>query len=213
MNQKIYCISGLGADHQVFRNLVLNGHELKPIPWIRPEKNEPIEKYARRMIEYINEPAPIILGVSFGGMMGIEIAKLIKVKKLVIISSIKSPLEMPQWMRLAGKFQLNKIIPIKSYKITEGIDNSRLGVSNEEERSMVNQYRRSADSIYMNWAVNEVLNWKNDWQPDNIIHIHGDKDKIFPIKNLKADHVIKNGTHLMVYNRANEISELVRASL
>jgi len=209
MSQKIYCISGLGADHQVFKRLELNGHELKPIPWIRPEKNERIDKYAVRMIQCIDESFPVILGVSFGGMMGIEIAKLINVKKLIIISSIKSPAEMPQWMRLAGKLQLNKILPIKSYKITERIDNDRLGVSNEEERLLVEQYRRSADSMYMNWAVNQVLNWKNGWHPGNIIHIHGDKDKIFPVKNLKADHVVKNGTHLMVYNRAKEISELL----
>ena len=209
MSQKIYCISGLGADHHVFKNLELNGHELKPVPWVRPEKNELIDNYARRMIECIEEPSPVILGVSFGGMMAIEIAKLINVKKLIIVSSIKSPAEMPQWMRLAGKLQLNKLLPIKSYKMTERIDNDRLGVSNEEERLLVAQYRRSADSMYMSWAVNEVLNWKNGWQPGNIVHIHGDKDKIFPVKNLKADHIIKNGTHLMVYNRAKEISELL----
>jgi hypothetical protein len=78
---------------------------------------------------------------------------------------------------------------------------------------MVQAYRNAADPIYLTWAVNEVLNWKNNWQPQNIIHIHGDKDKIFPIRKVSADHVIKDGTHLMVYNRAREISNILHQVL
>jgi esterase/lipase len=213
MSKTIYCISGLGADEKVFCNLQLNGHELRYIPWLRPHKKESIENYARRMMEKIQQPSPILLGVSFGGMIGIEIAKQMKLKKLFIISSIKSSTELPRWMRITGRLQLHKMLPVRSYKITEKIDNDRLGVSNEEERRMVQAYRNAADPVYLTWAIDQVLNWKNDWHPDNIIHIHGDKDKIFPVKKLAATHVVKEGTHLMIYNRAAEISEYIEMEL
>jgi len=213
MGKIIYCISGLGADEKVFDRLELNGHELRHIPWLSPNKKETIVEYARRMREAINSPDPVLLGVSFGGMVGIEIAKQIQLEKLILVSSIKNLRELPSWMRLAGQMQLNRLLPIRSYKITRKIDNHRLGVSNKEEEMMVQAYRNAADPVYLTWAVNEVLNWKNDWQPQNIIHIHGDKDKIFPIKKVFADHVIKDGTHLMIYNRAIEISGILRQVL
>ena len=213
MSKVIYCISGLGADEKVFNNLELNGHDLRHIPWLRPKMKETIVGYASRMREKICESPAIVLGVSFGGMIGIEIAKQIQLEKLIIVSSIKNVKELPSWMKYVGQLQLNKFLPIRSYKFIEKIDNDRLGVSNEEERIMVQAYRKTADRVYMNWAVNEVLNWKNDWLPDNIVHIHGDKDKVFPIKKIAASHVVKNGTHLMIYNRGKEISEFIRKEL
>lgn len=213
MSQKIFCISGLGADERVFKNLKVNGHELEYVPWLKPERDESISSYAARMAAPIRHPSPVLLGVSFGGMMGIEIAKQLSVKQLFIVSSVKSKNEIPRWMRVAGSLKLNKILPIRSYKITERIDNNRLGVSNEEEKAMVRDYRRKADPVYLTWAVNQVLNWQNEWQPANIIHIHGDNDRIFPVKKIVPDYVVKNGTHMIIYNRAAEVGNFIEKEL
>lgn len=213
MEQNIYCISGLGADEKVFTNLSVNGYKLRYVPWLKPQKNEKIEDYAARMAAQISEPAPVLLGVSFGGMIGIEIAKQAAVKKLFIISSIKSVKELPSWMRIVGKMKLNKLLPTKAYKYTEKVDNNRLGVTTKEEREMVRAYRRNADPQYLEWAINQVVNWKNDWQPDQLVHIHGDKDKIFPVKKLQHTHIIKDGTHMMIYNRAKEIGQYIGEKL
>ena len=136
-----------------------------------------------------------------------------KLQRLIIVSSIKSTVELPGWMKIAGKIKLNKLIPSKSYQFTEKIDNNRLGVSTKEERDMVRIYRKNADPVYLDWAIHQILNWKNDWQPDNIIHIHGDKDKIFPIKKINPTHIIKEGTHMIIYNRANEVGEFILQEL
>ena len=213
MNKKIYCISGLGADEKIFTNLQLKGYELKHIPWLRPHKAEKLEAYAARMAAHIREEDAVLLGVSFGGMMGIEIARQRPLKKLILVSSIKSVQELPRWMQLAGKLKLNKVLPVRSSSFTEKIDNRRLGVSNEEEKEMVKAYRRSADRVYLEWAVEQILNWKNSWWPANIVHIHGDKDRIFPVKKIKADYVINDATHMMIYNRAAEVGGCISKEL
>ena len=213
MKRTVYCISGLGADEKVFANLRVDGYELIHIPWLRPHKNETLVTYAKRMAASFRHETPVLLGVSFGGMLGIEIARQLPLQKLIIVSSIKSVTELPPWMKVVGKMQLNKFLPVRSYKFTEKVDNNRLGVSNEEEKKMVQAYRKTADSVYINWAINKVVNWKNNWQPDNLIHIHGDQDKMFPIKRIKATHIIKGGTHLMIYNRAKEIGEYLEKVL
>jgi esterase/lipase len=213
MSSVIYCISGLGAGKSIFDNLSVNGYELRHLLWIQPLKRESIEQNAARMSAAIREPAPLLLGVSFGGIMAIEIAKQLPVKKLFVVSSVKSVNELPGWMKNVGRLLLNKIFPVKPFRLIQPIANNRLGISNEEEKRMVQAYRRSADPVYLNWAINQVLNWKNNWQPDNLIHIHGDRDKIFPIKKVTATHVVKDGTHLMIYNRAQEISEFIQQSV
>lgn len=213
MKKRIYCISGLGADEKIFTHLDIDGYELRYIPWIRPHKKETIDSYAKRMAKHIKDENAILIGVSFGGMIGIEIAKQLPLRKLFIVSSIKSVLEMPRWMKMAGTLKLDKILPVRLHKYTEKIDNKRLGVSNKEEKEMVRAYRKNADLVFVDWAISQIVNWKNGWQPENIIHIHGEKDKIFPIKKLNPSFVVKDGTHMMIYNRAKEISEFIQKEL
>ena len=208
----IYCISGLGADEKIFHHLHLNA-QLKFIPWMRPFKNENIGEYAMRMAASIKHPSPVLLGVSFGGMIGIEIARHLAIEKLIIISSVKSAGELPRWMKVTGRFNLHKILPTRSYKFIEKFDNDRLGVTNEAERNLVDHYRKNADPVYLDWAVHQVLTWKNDWYPESIVHIHGEKDKIFPVKNLRPTHIIEKGTHLMIINKGEELSQCINSVL
>jgi pimeloyl-ACP methyl ester carboxylesterase len=209
----IYCISGLGADERAFSKLKINGYTLKVIPWILPHKQESIAHYAKRMRAGITEENPVLMGLSFGGMMCTEIAKQIHVHKIIIISSIKSSSELPLWMKTVALLKLNKIVPLKSTRLTQPIQNKMLGVQTEEEKTLVAGLRKEADLPYVNWAVHQAINWKNYWHHPGIYHIHGDKDNMFPIKNIKADYTIKNAGHFMIMNRADEVSACINSIL
>lgn len=205
----IYYISGLGADERAFTQLKLPEQNWIYLPWLMPEKREPIDHYAARMAENITEPNPVLMGLSFGGMMSIEIAKQLPVHQVILISSIKSRSELPRWMRLAGNSRINRFISMQSYPFLEPIQNRFLGVTNEAERTIANHFRRTVDPVYLNWAIDAVLNWENTKIPSNIHHIHGDRDHIFPIKNIQATHVIPGGGHFMIMNKALAISSLL----
>lgn len=160
------------------------------------------------MAKQIKEPHPILMGLSFGGMMCIEIAKLLDAEKVILISSIPSFKQMPLWMRAAGKMKLNKIIPVHAYtQVLEPVQNYHMGVKTKEEIEIVRHYRKNVSQVYLDWAVNAVLNWKNDWQPSKLYHIHGDADKIFPLKKVNPDYIVKGGTHFMIFNRAKEVND------
>jgi pimeloyl-ACP methyl ester carboxylesterase len=209
----IYCISGFGADERVFSKLNFEDAEVHFIPWIDPFKNEPIEEYAGRMSEQIKHDNPILVGLSFGGIMCIEIAKIGTTGKVIIISGIKSFHEMPMWMRLAGKLKLDKIFPLKTFWFIEPIENYNLGIENKEELKLVQQYRKTIGQQFTNWATHQIINWKNEWLPENLIHIHGGKDHIFPIKNIKADYIIPGGGHFMIMNRSEEVNTIIKKIL
>lgn len=197
----------------MFEKIAVPGYVLKPLKWKIPLKQETLQQYAQRMLAEIKEEKPVLMGLSFGGMMSIEIAKLVEVEKVIIISSIKSYSELPGWMRFVGKLRLDKIVPLKSFKIMEPVQNYKLGVTNEEERKMAIEYRRNADSKYTNWAIHQVLNWKNDWQPPYTFHIHGTKDRMFPIKKITPSYTVNDGGHLMIMNKAEEINQYLLSIL
>jgi len=210
----IYCISGLGATAKAFSKLTIDGYRLHVIEWMQPLPKETIEQYAQRMRSEIQQDNPVLMGLSFGGMMCIEIAKQIPVQKIIIISSIKSAAELPFWMKAAGRLKLNKMLPVKSnYKLSMPIQNYFLGVSTPEEKEVVAASRRAANTQYVQWAVDKVINWNSNWQHPAIIHIHGDADKMFPIKKINPTFIVKQGGHFMIMNKATEVSALIQQSL
>ncbi len=210
----IFCISGLGADERAFSKLNIPGYQLQVIPWLQPQAGESLQQYAARMRAGINENDPILMGLSFGGMVCIEIAKQVSVRRLILVSSIKSYKELPLWMKAVARLKLNKIIPLRSnYTMTGFIQNHFLGISTTEEKALVAHSRQKANTQYIRWSVDKIVNWKNHWQPPAVIHIHGDKDRMFPVKKIAGPHIIKNGGHFMIMNKAPEVSALIHHHL
>ncbi len=209
----IYVISGLGADERAFSRLVLPDYKLVYLPWFLPLPKETIEGYAYKMSLGIKEKNPLLMGLSFGGMMCIEIAKLIPVKLVIIISSISSVTGIPRWLKRVGRLNLNNLFPMRSFRIFEPIQNRFLGVTTLTEIEMVREYRKNSPTAYNNWAINQVINWHNTWQPTNLFHIHGDKDNIFPVKYVTPTHIVKNGGHFMIMNMAAEVSIYIKEIL
>jgi hypothetical protein len=79
--------------------------------------------------------------------------------------------------------------------------------------NLVHEYRKNIGQQYTNWSVNQILRWKNEWQPAKLVHIHGGRDRIFPIKNIKADYVIADGGHFIIMNRAEKINQILAGIL
>lgn len=209
----IYCISGLGADERVFSKCDFPGHEVHFINWIIPGKNDTIESYAKKMIEHIHHDNPILIGLSFGGIMCIEISRLIKTELVIIISSVKSTSELPFWLRVSGKLKLNRLLPMRSFKILEPIQNYNLGITTEDEKALVREYRKNINQQYADWAINALLNWKSKEAPKKLYHIHGAKDRIFSIKRINPDYTIRDGGHLMIMQKTDELNQIIHSIL
>jgi pimeloyl-ACP methyl ester carboxylesterase len=207
-NKNIYLISGLGADETIFQRL--NFGTLNPvfIKWIKPNKNELIEHYAIRLTEQIQEPNPIILGVSFGGMLVIEIAKQIDCQQVIIISSVKTASEIPFYFRLIGQLNIHKLIPIKLLKYPNPLVYWFFGMHTKAEKELLKNILLNTDKVFLKWAINAIVNWKNKALITQLIHIHGDLDRILPNKNT-IDFIIPNGGHLMVFNQTDLINSIL----
>lgn len=211
---QIYCISGLGADFRIFRNLEVENAQLHPIAWKMPEPGETLPGFAGRLSQQIHHPDPVILGVSFGGMLATEIAKIIPVKKSIIVSSCKVRAELPAYMRAAGRFGLHKTLPFgmvtRIKHLNRFIFDAR---SAEEELYLKRMMLAETGAMFIRRSVNMILNWRNTEFPGSLVHIHGDKDKLLLPGRVKADYWVKGGGHFMIWNMAPEISKILNLEL
>lgn len=213
MSLRIYCISGLGANEKVFSRLQLPGYELVFLQWFVPEQNESINTYAQRMATLIADKRPLIAGVSFGGMVAVEISKFMEVEKLILISSVTTRQDLPWWMRTAGALKLHKLIRPRPHPILYPIENYFLGAAAKSEQKIANQFRQTVNDYFLQWSINEIVTWRNVTKPPNCIQIHGTADKLFPVRRAKVKHLIEKGGHFMVYNRAEEVSTIILQEL
>lgn len=206
-----YFISGQAADEKLFENLTLPSYiNIRHVHWIEPLRKESLINYCKRLSKQIDQAGDFVLiGVSLGGVVTIELNKILKPKQTIIISSIATRFELGLFLEFIRFFQIHKIVPAGFYKWHTSVLDWFFGVKTKREKELLELYARNASKNYMKWAVNEILNWKNEIRPPNLFHIHGTKDRIFPYEKTHADVLIKDGTHLMVHNRAEEISKLI----
>jgi len=209
--RELYLLSGLGADKRVFDCLDLSDYKINHVNWIDPLADETIADYAQRLLKQIPTDNPTLIGVSFGGIMAIEIGKRIKTDKIILISSARLKSDIPIYYRIVGQFGLHRLMPNSLLKKVNKLTYWFFGVMNEKERSMLKTIIAQTDTKFLKWAIDKIVNWKNDTLLGNVTLIHGTADRILPFNH--ADTQIKNGGHLMIINKADELSVLIRKSL
>lgn len=205
----LYLFSGLGADYRVFANLELPGYKIVYIKWIDPGKGEPIAGYAQRIRAQITTEDPILIGVSFGGMMAVEIAKIMPVEKVILISSARTGAELAAGQSFFLKMGLYKYVPGALLTSTNFIVYRLFGAKSATDKALLKAILEDTDVRFFRWAMNAIAHWENTTVPSNLIHIHGRDDKIIPFENVHADYPINGGGHLMVFNHAAAISRII----
>lgn len=78
---------------------------------------------------------------------------------------------------------------------------------------MLKDIIRDTDGKFARWASAALLKWKNTSVPSGIVHIHGRQDKMIPPDRVHAGYWIEDGGHMMVYNRAKEISHIIEKEI
>ena len=208
--KKIYFIPGLGADKRVFNFLDLSFCEPIFIDWIKPLKDETLPSYALRLFETIQDEESYVVGVSFGGMLTTEIAKKHPLVKAIIISSAKTYLEIPRYLRFWKSFPIYKWHSNRNKTFLGKFILNILGSKGEKQKQLQLQILADSDPAFTRWATDAILKWDNLISPPNVIHIHGTADKLLPYKYVKSDYTIMGGEHVMIMDKAEEISALLK---
>ncbi|MFI1771568.1 alpha/beta hydrolase [Thalassobellus citreus] len=205
----VYLMPGMAASPKIFEYIKLPDcqFEIHYLEWIMPLDDELLSDYAFRVSQFIKHDNCVLLGVSFGGVLVQEINKHIKVSKLIIVSSVKTMGEIPKHMLLAKATKAYKLVPTQLASNIDVFAKYAFGEVVTKRLELYKKYLSVNDSKYLSWAIKNMVCWNQEDHNPNIIHIHGDNDAVFPIKNISNCISIKNGTHIMIINKHKWFNE------
>ena len=191
---------GLAASAQIFERIALPEAVFETIllEWEIPLDNETLVQYAKRMTQKIIHANSVLIGVSFGGILVQEMARFIEVRKTIIISSVKTNNEFPVRFKVAKTTKAYKLIPTTLFANIETLSQFSFGEKINQRLKLYEKFLRVRDKHYLDWAVEQIILWERTVADERVIHIHGDADDVFPIKNIDNYIVVKGGTHAMI---------------
>ncbi|MDG5492128.1 alpha/beta hydrolase [Psychroserpens sp. SPM9] len=206
----VYLMPGMAANPTIFEHIKLPEDQFKIhwLEWMMPEKKESLESYAKRMIaEQIHHDNIVLLGVSFGGILVQEICKHITLRKLFVVSSVKSKHELPKRMKVMKYTKAYKLLPTQLVASIDVLAKYAFGETIIKRIELYKKYLSVSDKHYLDWAIEQVIEWNQDAPNPDAIYIHGDKDAVFPHSCGGNCIVLKGGSHIMVINKFKWFNE------
>ena len=212
LNEEIhlYCMPGLAANSKIFEFIRLpKPFVIHKLEWIDPLPNESIQSFSKRMCEKIKKKNPILLGVSFGGILVQEMSKIIPCHKVIIISSVKSYKEFPVHIMLGRRSKAYKYFPTQWIDKTEDFIGFVFGPSMRKRMGLYKHYLSFRSKEYLQWALHHFFQWDQKEADPKVIHIHGTHDALIPVFNIKNYIAVKGGTHAMILRKAHLLNEIL----
>ena len=205
----VYFMPGLASSTTIFERIALpeDVFEIHLLEWEIPFDGESLPDYAKRITQNIKHQNPVLIGVSFGGILVQEMAKHITARKVIIISSVKSNTEFPRRMKIAKTTKAYKLIPMRLILNVENLAKFSFGEKINKRLKLYEKFLSVRDIRYLDWAVEQVVLWDRTKIDESVIHIHGDQDEVFPIKYIANCRVVKGGTHIMILNKFKWLNE------
>jgi pimeloyl-ACP methyl ester carboxylesterase len=200
---------GLAANPSIFEYIELpkDQFQIHLLEWIAPEKDEDLKGYALRMCDTLEHENPVLIGVSFGGMLVQEMARSINCLKVIAISSIKSYHELPVHLKFLRKTKTYNILPTQLVSNMEVLSKFAFGETVKKRVELYKKYLGVRDKKYLDWAIREIVCWDQEYPDQQTIFIHGDKDLVFPHSCDQNTIVLKGGTHIMIINKYKWFNE------
>jgi len=205
----VYFVPGMAADVSIFEFIQLPKEKFMvyKLPWKIPKDKESLQDYAKRMCEEIEHKKCILVGVSFGGVVVQEMSRFLDCKKVIIVSSVKTKYELPSRMQWVRRFKLYKVFPTYIISKIDNWEKLAIGDFAKKRAALYQKYLSVNDKKYLDWSIKNMVQWNRKEVLKNLVHIHGNKDIVFPIKNIQDCILIEGGTHVMIINRAKWFNE------
>lgn len=199
----VYLMPGMAAKPTIFDRIKLPEDQFKIywLEWMIPEEDESLEHYAKRMIQKIDHDNPVLLGVSFGGILVQEMSKFMTLRKLIVVSSVKSRHELPKRMKVAKYMKAYKFAPTQLLSNLDALKKYAFNDTISKRIDLYKTYLAVNDKRYLDWALKEMLLWDQDKPNADAIYIHGDKDAIFTQSCTGNCIIVKDGTHIMIVTK------------
>lgn len=214
--ERFVLIPGMGADGRLFEAQRRHGFEFDVPVLTLPGRRDTLADYAARICDQLKLTAPCVVGgVSFGGMLACEVARLAEARCAILIASCRSRLAVPAHYRALEV--VARIIPdwvIQRRAVVSGRVFAALECITEEQKQTVMQMSRDVAVPQLRRIAHMILEWRTPevW-PFPIHQIHGDADRIIPWSRVVADETVCGGGHLINMTHPQQVNAFLERHL
>ena len=155
----VYFMPGMAANTSIFENIKLpeDSFECHFLEWFVPEKGMSLDDYAKAMCLKVKHPEPVLIGVSFGGMLIQEMARHMPTKKVIIISSVKKKTELPKRLIFAKYTKIHRLLPTGLVNNVELLAKYAFGETVTKRLELYEQYLSIRDKYYLDWSITKLI--------------------------------------------------------
>jgi len=215
-HERFVLIPGMGADGRLFEPQRRYGFQFDVPILTEPKRRDTLADYAARIRDQLDLAGPCVVGgVSFGGMLACELARLCSARCVILIASCRNRAGIPPHYRAIEL--VSRIIPdviIQKRALVSGRVFAALECITEEQKQTVMQMSRDVAVPQLRRIARMLLQWDADgnW-PVPVYHIHGDADRIIPFNRVQPDEVVRGGGHLINMTHADQVNRFIERHL
>jgi pimeloyl-ACP methyl ester carboxylesterase len=183
----LYLIPGMGTDIRVFAEYNFDKTLVNPIPvsWDETTNASTLDEYALVLSGQIDTTHPfVIAGVSMGGMLAMELSRIVKPEAIILISSAKSSMGLPFKVRAVKYLPVHCLLTEKMLQRIASKKRIFKEVKSEQHKLLYQNMLLSTGAKFLKWQIDAIAHWK--FEPGEttppVFHIHGKKDKVLPLR-------------------------------
>jgi pimeloyl-ACP methyl ester carboxylesterase len=201
----------MGADSSIFKPQLAAFENIVVPSWTPPKAGDSLQSYSLRMAESINvKESCFVGGASFGGIVALEMARHLNAKGCILIGSVRSPSQLPKRIRFLKAFApMLAAIPLKCLQQSAAASIEVLERTGQQHTANVGRQFSQSDTEIIRWSAKEILRWKAFDAKVPVRHIHGNKDRVFPIRDVTPDEVVDGGGHVISLTHGEQVNEFI----
>lgn len=214
---RLILLPGMGADERLFGPQRAAFPDLVVPRWIAPRRAESLPDYARRLADRIPAGDPFVLGgVSFGGMVACELARVLSPRALALVASASDNGFLSRRQRgaaFAGQWIPESLL--RRFPDSQAIVSRFASTRDPAHSRLLVEMFRDADPAFLKWSAGAVASWRAAPLPGHLpVHrLHGRRDRIIPLRPCANQTVVADAGHLVNLSRADETNAFLRGVL
>lgn len=207
----IIFMPGLNGDARVFAPQLDRFPSLIVARWEPPLQSDSLAAYAARLARSLDPNGPCLVGgVSFGGIVALEMARNLDARACLLIASSRDVEGLPAAIRL-----LRPVAAVASAaSLNCAIHRGGSVAASSSRRLRRRIVRLSPEELrFRRWALKALLTWRPPSLSCPVLQIHGECDSTFAPSRSRADVVVPNAGHLLTLTHADQVNAFICSAL
>lgn len=209
----VYLLPGLGTDQRLFSRMDLSGLNVRYLNWPAYERGCTLADIAAQLRPQVDADRPHVLaGVSMGGMVAQELAALTQPERVLLISTWTGPHEWPWTVHLGARLGVQRVIRERTMRGVWPLKQWLVGQGNKEVDRLLYDMACDEGAVKLRNGLDAIFRWQGSPWKGPVVRIHGDADRLVPMR-FAVDHRVADGGHTMVVYKASEVAAMLREAL